>query len=131
MPRKLTEIVQVNLRMRESLRRKLEKAAADANNSLNTEMVERLENSFQNEDLLPRLNQLNEMLHAINAKHAREGRVLAGWMSDELRKKGLDEADTKDLVDLVRAYLGASGLEKEKAQQQLRDYDTGRERRQA
>jgi hypothetical protein len=52
-------------------------------------------------------------------------------MSDELRKKGLDEADTKDLVDLVRAYLGASGLEKEKAQQQLRDYDTGRERRQA
>jgi hypothetical protein len=131
MPRKLTEIVQVNLRMRESLRRKLEKAAADANNSLNTEMVERLENSFQNEDLLPRLNQLNEVLHAISAKHAREGRVLAGWMSDELRKKGLDEADTKDLVDLVRAYLGASGLEKEKAQQQLRDYDTGRERRQA
>jgi hypothetical protein len=131
MPRKLSEIVQVNLRMRESLRRRIEKAAVDANNSLNAEMVERLDRSFQNEDLRPQLEHLNQILIAFTAKQAREGRVIAGWLSDELRKRGLEEANTKDLIDVIRAYFGPPGLEKETTQKRVRDYATGRERRQA
>jgi Arc-like DNA binding domain len=44
--RKATDIVQVNLRLREDLRRKLVREAAGKKRSLNTEMVERLEASF-------------------------------------------------------------------------------------
>lgn len=113
MPRKLTDIVQVNLRMRESLRRSLEKAAADANNSLNAEMVERLDKSFQNEDLRP-------LLHALHAKQARQGRVIIGFISDEFRKRGLDEPTAKELVDVIGAYLGVPEAGKETTEQRIK-----------
>jgi DNA-binding transcriptional regulator GbsR (MarR family) len=44
--RAATDTVQLKLRIREELRRKLERAAAKREVSLNTEMVERLEASF-------------------------------------------------------------------------------------
>jgi hypothetical protein len=44
--RKPTDIVQLKLRLREDLRRKLEREAARKKHSLNTEMVERLNESF-------------------------------------------------------------------------------------
>jgi hypothetical protein len=117
--RKPTEVVQVNLRIKESLRRRLERAAMASGSSLNAEMIERLEKSFQNEDLRPKLDNLTEIIHAITAKHAREGRVLAGFISDELSKRGLDEADAKELTDVIRAYLGPQGIEKTTTQQRL------------
>jgi hypothetical protein len=47
--RKKTDIVQLKLRLREELRRKLEHAATKNDRSLNIEMVERLEASFEQE----------------------------------------------------------------------------------
>jgi hypothetical protein len=50
MARKSTDIVPLTLRLREDLRRKLERAADKAERSLNIEIVERLEASFTNEE---------------------------------------------------------------------------------
>ncbi|MDA9424033.1 Arc family DNA-binding protein [Bradyrhizobium sp. CCBAU 53380] len=51
MPRKPSDIVQYKLRIRESLRRKIEKAAEKNRTSANQEMVSRLEASFDQEEL--------------------------------------------------------------------------------
>lgn len=50
--RKTTDQVQINVRMRESLRAKLEQSAKRADESLNREIVERLERSFDRQELL-------------------------------------------------------------------------------
>lgn len=52
MPRKPTETVQVNLRIKERLRRRLENEARKRDVSLNYEMTSRLERSFEQEGLL-------------------------------------------------------------------------------
>jgi hypothetical protein len=49
--RRLTDLVQVNLRLRESLRRKLERESERRGLSLNAEMTRRLEESFDREEL--------------------------------------------------------------------------------
>jgi hypothetical protein len=49
MPRKPSETVQVNLRMKEAMRRRLAQAAANRGISLNAEMMRRLEDSFDQE----------------------------------------------------------------------------------
>jgi Arc-like DNA binding domain len=46
MARKSTDTVQLKLRFSETLRRKLERAAARNNRSMNTEIIHRLEESF-------------------------------------------------------------------------------------
>lgn len=51
MARKLSETVKLNLRFSEELRRKLEKAADRHNQSMNLEIVERLEESFRRVEL--------------------------------------------------------------------------------
>jgi hypothetical protein len=51
MPRKPSDIVQPNLRIREDLRRRLEAAAKKRGVSLNFEMTERLKASFDQGDL--------------------------------------------------------------------------------
>ena len=51
MARKLSETVKLNLRFSEELRRKLERAAERNNQSMNLEIVARLEDSFQREEL--------------------------------------------------------------------------------
>jgi len=50
MARKATEIVPIMLRLRESLRRQLEQAATKNERSLNAEVIDRLIQSFRNED---------------------------------------------------------------------------------
>jgi ribosomal protein L18E len=50
MPRKPSDIVQPNLRIREDLRRRLERAATKAGRSLNQEMTQRLRASFDQGD---------------------------------------------------------------------------------
>ena len=50
MARKPTEFVQFKLRIRESLRRKLGRAAAKAEHSTNAEAVQRLEHTFAEEE---------------------------------------------------------------------------------
>src|SRR5262245_24650139 len=50
--RKSTDQVQLNVRMREGLRAKLEQSARKNDESLNREIVDRLERSFDRQDLL-------------------------------------------------------------------------------
>jgi predicted transcriptional regulator len=50
MVRKPTDTAHLNLRYPEALRRRLERAAKNSGRSMNTEIVERLEQSFQRED---------------------------------------------------------------------------------
>jgi ABC-type transporter MlaC component len=52
MRRKLTDQVQLKLRFDENLRRKLERAAAKNDRSMNAEIVRRLEQSLLDEDVL-------------------------------------------------------------------------------
>lgn len=52
MGRKPTDIANFTLRLREDLRRKLEKEATRKDHSLNSEIVERLEQSFLQQELL-------------------------------------------------------------------------------
>lgn len=51
MARKLSDTVKLNLRFSEELRRRLERAAAKNNQSLNSEIVARLDGSFRFENL--------------------------------------------------------------------------------
>jgi predicted transcriptional regulator len=48
--RKPTDTAHLNLRYPEALRRRLERAAKNSRRSLNTEIIERLEQSFRRED---------------------------------------------------------------------------------
>jgi hypothetical protein len=98
--RKPTDSAQLKLRLREELRKRLEREAKKADHSLNTEMVRRLEQSFEHADL----KSLQQALDGLLARQARQGRVFAGWIENELRAKGLSEADIKELVDVIRAY---------------------------
>ena len=50
MARKPTDTAHLNLRYPEALRRRLERAAKNGSRSMNTEIVERLEQSFRRED---------------------------------------------------------------------------------
>ena len=78
--RKLTDVVQVNLRLRESLRRRLEEEAEKRGSSFNAELTRRLEDSFEREEL-------NEALRAT--------------MWEVLTKGGLAEA----LKPVMREFL--------------------------
>jgi len=57
--RPANETVQVNLRIKESFRRRIEQSAEKAGVSLNAEMVRRLEESYRQEDLFAALRQQN------------------------------------------------------------------------
>lgn len=57
MARKPTEIVPLMLRLRESLRHRLEQVAKQADRSMNAEIVDRLEKSFSRDDLKKMLAQ--------------------------------------------------------------------------
>jgi predicted secreted protein len=99
-------MVQVNLRIRESLRLRIEAAAKDNQNSLNDELVGRLEKSFDNEDLRSQVKVRDEMLNAMARKQQREGDVIAGWIETKMRDRGVDEKAAKELAETIRAYMG-------------------------
>jgi HicB family len=70
MPRKPMQVVQVNLRIREGLRRKLEAAAKKRGVSLNFEMTDRLARSFEGEtfqDLESRVARVAQKLELLAA----------------------------------------------------------------
>jgi hypothetical protein len=64
--RKPTDVVQVNLRLRESLRRKLERESERRGVSFNAELTRRLEESFDREEL-------NEALRGVIRQVLTEG----------------------------------------------------------
>ncbi|MDE5460185.1 Arc family DNA-binding protein [Bradyrhizobium sp. CSS354] len=77
MARKLTETVQFKLRFSEELRRKLEKAAEKNDQSMNLEIIERLEASFRQK----------ELLDALDAQARALADDLRKEMADSLRKE--------------------------------------------
>jgi Arc-like DNA binding domain len=58
MARKTTEIVSLSLRIREELRKRLEREAKRADRSMNAEIVHRLEQSFQQEDIIKTIKEV-------------------------------------------------------------------------
>jgi Arc-like DNA binding domain len=58
--RKPTDTAHLNLRYPEALRRRLERAAKNSRRSMNTEIVERLEQSFRREDFEKLQDAINE-----------------------------------------------------------------------
>jgi hypothetical protein len=60
MARKPTDTAHLNLRYPEALRRRLERAAMNSRRSMNTEIVERLEQSFRREDFEKAQDAINE-----------------------------------------------------------------------
>jgi len=90
-------------RIPEGLRRRLDREARRNDRSMNSEIIQRLERSFTNEDAAATIKHLNEMLDAFTRREASLGTVLAGWLSDELRKRGFDEPNTNEVVATFRA----------------------------
>ena len=81
MARKPSDVIQIKIRVREDLRRRLEQAANKADRSINSEMASRLADSFN----LPKLNEITAGLGNVYRRFA-----------DELRDSVLME-------DLMRA----------------------------
>jgi len=76
---KPSDVIQIKIRVREDLRRRLEQAAKKADRSINSEMASRLADSFN----LPKLNEITAGLENIYTRAAREG---------------LDRVQTEDLM---------------------------------
>lgn len=73
MARKLTDIVSLSLRLREALRRRLERGAKKHNQSLNAEIVDRLDQSFE---LAERQAQYDALLSFAAAGNKFDARLL-------------------------------------------------------
>lgn len=97
MARDETAVVQLQVRLREDLRRRLEEAARARRVSLNQEIVDRLSYVRDRVDLLPEILRLSfgAELAGIIMMIAPVMRV-AGW-------KGKDAATTEDIDDAIRA----------------------------
>jgi hypothetical protein len=93
--RKPTDTAHLNLRYPEALRRRLERAAKNSRRSMNTEIVERLEQSFRREDFEKLQDTVNwGMLTVMGvaadvARHFPPG--WPGWRQLELRYMSDDE----------------------------------------
>jgi predicted transcriptional regulator len=68
MARKPSDVIQIKIRVREDLRRRLEQAANKADRSINSEMASRLADSFN----LPKLNEITAGLENVYTRFARE-----------------------------------------------------------
>ena len=68
MARKPSDVIQIKIRVREDLRRRLEQAANKADRSINSEMASRLANSFN----LPKLNEITGRLENVYTRLAHD-----------------------------------------------------------
>ena len=83
MARKLTDTVKLQVRLSERLRRRLEQAAKDNDWSMNTEIFDRLDSSFQREELEKHIGDVIEQAaHSAATKTAKR-------LVQELRQSGL------------------------------------------
>jgi hypothetical protein len=103
MPRKPTETVQVNLRVKEALRRRLAAAAAKREVSLNYEMTSRLEASFEN----TALRSLEAIAADIEHNWLRFGaRFLTLELADDL-KRAIAERNEAEAMAIVKALIAS------------------------
>jgi DNA-directed RNA polymerase specialized sigma subunit len=98
MQRKLTDQVQLKLRFDEKLRRKLEKAAEKNDRSMNAEIVNRLERSLQDQEILTEIrNELAAMKQAMTETQEEQfERFLKQWQEDQLAEAQADSWDGRD-----------------------------------
>ena len=129
MPRKLTDTIQVNLRIKESLRRRLEQAAKKRDVSLNFEMVDRLKGSFD-QDAHRTIEAAAARIELVAERFGDLAREAAGpvllWQHQprpDLREAGealvaqIEQLPAeirarealKDAVEHMRAVLGSAG----------------------
>jgi hypothetical protein len=104
--RKLTDVVQVNLRLRESLRRRLEEEAEKRGFSFNAELTRRLEDSFEREEL-------NE--------------ALRGAMWQVLTQGGLVEALKPSIKEMLRDINFTDEIARGRTAEVLREIEARRE----
>ncbi|MFA5952760.1 MAG: Arc family DNA-binding protein [Hyphomicrobium sp.] len=100
MARKLSETVKLNLRFSEELRRKLEKAAERHNQSMNLEIIERLDDSFRRVEVQEIIDIAVEAAIATTLKR--------------LQMAGLIEEKPSQPVDFHEAILGKTSKGSEK-----------------
>ena len=108
MAKKSTAIVPTMLRMREDLRKRLEREAKKKDHSLNAEMVDRLERSFVLEEKVHRDSAIIDML----VRHNDVSSELLRDIADEIAKHpdwDRYEAARKDLLSWL--YIAAYGKE--------------------
>jgi hypothetical protein len=104
--RKLTDVVQVNLRLRESLRRRLEEEAEKRGFSFNAELTRRLEQSLEREEL-------NEELRAV--------------MWEVLTQGGLAEALKPSVAEMLRNINFTEGIARGRTAEALLEIEVRRE----
>ena len=124
--RKRTDVVKLQLRIRESLRKQLEDAARVKDVSLNAEMVSRLEQSLVQASLQEelRVRIKDEFRKLLVALEKEVGRRLGGQIEREPMRPGELEAASKleilmGAYEQLRAKLTASLSEVDKLKAQL------------
>jgi hypothetical protein len=101
MARKPTDTVKLQLRFQESLRRRLERAAARNNRSMNTEIIHRLEESVQRE--------------ATTAQELRTLRMLSDHMAQQGQTESFGTPLTEINAKLDKLIALAEEQEKEES----------------
>ena len=98
--KKPNEVVQLKLRFSERLRARLEKAASKNDDSLNTEIIRRLERSFSNEDIIAEALGGPELRHLTLSAAA----SFADGCKRAAEGLGQDDWTAKDWVKDQRCY---------------------------
>jgi hypothetical protein len=102
MARKTTEIVTLSLRIREELRKRVAREAKRAKHSMNAEIIQRLEQSFEQGDII---KTIKEAADDLKTQAVRAG-FIAGFNSDR----------DKPLLESFKDDARRSGLFKDDAQ---------------
>jgi len=104
MPRRHpSNIVQIGLRVRESLRRKLEHEAKRHRVSLNREVEMRVEDSFENKDAPRDLHDITRQMQLVWIRLATA--FEASELEDEIISALAQGKDPKEVIKLVRDWL--------------------------
>jgi hypothetical protein len=99
MARKPADKVGLVLRFSEALRRRIEKAAEGHKQSMNSEIIERLEASFQKEDRQAELEAIADRAAAKAAKRGGEEAATRDWASDP--------EGARRLFEMLKPFLAA------------------------
>ena len=103
MPRKPTDVAHINLRIRESLRRKLEREAERHATSLNNEIRLRLEDSFQKEAKFE-LDTIRDDMETVWARYG--DRFLRLELQDQFFE-ALAKEDASRVLEVARTWLAS------------------------
>jgi hypothetical protein len=108
MDRQPTDLIHVNLRLREDLRQQLETAAKQKNTTLSNEIRWRLEDSFQRETV----RGFEDILYDMQVVWARFGaRYMRLDLEKELAEQLMHATDLPKVKTLAREWLRAGAIE--------------------